>query len=764
MTKNKVKHDIGELKKAAKNDQNFEGSNVEGQKIDTGETVFFTNFSRLHVAQGFTDDAMYITVPLWYNREIRDKKTGELLYTRKALTNFVVLSTHEIIKPGDSYFQKKNIVAELPEMTLDERWSMDSILSFYNNKATVEPRAVYSKLREIWKYYMDLSGNQGAYTALPLINTLSYCQWLFQYAPYLKYEGEKGASKSKGCEMHEYIDFNAFSGVDFTPAVIFRTLQDTRGTLVIDEAETYDKLKNKSEYEQAREGIINAGFKANGKVSRMERVDNHFSRVDFHVYGIKIIGSIHGVSETIRDRSYQIMLSKTLNKEISGRTPRLRDSIFQEARDMLYLLVLNYWKEIKDIEQTGNLENRLGLIGREWDKAKPLLVLATFYARHDPEHGKDIIDELWQFLTDQKNREIALTLDTFDEIVINQVEQAIQRTARDEGIPQATDHDFTIRLSDISIAVAELEGKRESKGFNLRRYSRMMKAKIEKLALGSDFRHGTDNITVFTSNAQRIQNARERYGITTSSEINQDVINLINSDNLINSINLFNSHLELIKINQKQNPEKLINSMLTAETTASLMKGINELIKLITGTSIKNSIELNDVDDKPSNSDVQNEQNDLKKVIFNLVKSENRSMKRKEIHDMIPEHKIDLPKIYELCEELTHEGSFVKNEDCSYSTNPNNERLPGNVVKGISEEEGQHLINSLMEEGIPVRVNDSGKSYDDRSFKIAVEKSYYSKHKETVDTKMASHGFTKSNHGEFDSIFFIQPLKVAASQ
>lgn len=168
--------------------------------------------------------------------------------------------------------------------------------------------------------------------------------------------------------------------------------------------------------------------------------------------------------------------------------------------------------------------------------------------------------------------------------------------------------------------------------------------------------------------------------------------------------------------------------------------------------------------ENPSNSDVQSERNDLKKVIFNLVKSENRSMKRKEIHDMIPELKIDLPKIYELCEELNHEGSFIKNEDYSYSINPNNERLPGNVVKGISEEEGQQLINSLMEERIPVRINDSGKSFDDKSFKIAIEKTFYSKHKEAIDTKMAEHGFTRSNRGEFDSIFFIHPLKEADSQ
>ena len=172
-------------------------------------------------------------------------------------------------------------------------------------------------------------------------------------------------------------------------------------------------------------------------------------------------------------------------------------------------------------------------------------------------------------------------------------------------------------------------------------------------------------------------------------------------------------------------------------------------------------------------SDVQNEktlfdhslwERDTKKALFKFVQSEHRSLKPKAIHDMIPDHKIGITEIHDLCEELTHEGSFIKNGDYSYSINPDNTGLSGNVVEGISEEEGQQLINSLIEEGIPVRVNDSGKSYDDRSFKIAVEKSYYSKHKEAVNAKMAEHGFTRSNRGEFDSIFFFQPLKGASSQ
>ena len=613
MTGNNVNKDKKKLRAAVNANES------EGQKIDTGETVFFKKFKRLHVAQGFTDDTMYITVPLWYDRPIIDKKTGDLLYTKRELGNFAVLSSHKIIRPSDSYFREKGMVAEFPETILDERWSMDSIKAFQDPNMSIEPIAVFSKLREIWKKYMDLSGNPGAYTALPLINTLSYCLWLFQNAPYVKYEGEKGSSKSKACEIHEYIDFNAFSGVDYTPAVIFRTLQDTRGTLIIDEAETYNKLKEKSEYEQAREAIINAGFKANGKVSRMERTENRFNRVDYHVFGIKIIGSIHGVSETIRDRSYQIMLTKTLNREISKRIPRPNDPAFQEIRDMLYVMVLTYWKEIREIDQNEEIDNRLDLIGREWDKAKPLLVLATFYARHDPKHGKEILDDLWQFLSDQKNREIALTIDTFDEVVIDRVEQAIKDAAKAENLTGFDDRDLVIRLPEVSLAIATMEGKSESRNFNLRNYSRSIRSKIQKLAIGRDFKHGAHNTTVFSSNLKLIENARKRYGISPSGEEKQDVFNSFNLINLINSINSFNSLLRLNGVKRNLDTKNSFNPSLTKENIDSLMDAVKRLNELNAETSISNPLKMTG---EPATSDVQSE----KKVIGNKTEIEEKNI------------------------------------------------------------------------------------------------------------------------------------------
>ena len=656
MTGNNVNKDKKKLRDAVNTNES------EGQKIETGETVYFKEFKRLHVAQGFTDDTMYVTVPLWYDRPIMDKKTGDVLYTKRELGNFVVLSSHKIIKPSDSYFRDRALVAEFPETILDERWSMDSIKAFQDSKVSVEPIAVFSKLRDIWKRYMDLSGNPGAYTALPLIDTLSYCLWLFQNAPYVKYEGEKGSSKSKACEIHEYIDFNAFSGVDYTPAVIFRTLQDTRGTLIIDEAETYDKLKEKTEYEQAREAIINAGFKANGKVSRMERIENHFNRVDYHVFGIKIIGSIHGVSETIRDRSYQIMLTKTLNREISKRIPRPNSPEFQEIRDMLYVMVLTYWKEIRDIEQNEEIVNRLDLIGREWDKAKPLLVLATFYARHGPKHGNEILDDLWEFLSDQKNREIALTIDTFDEVVIDCVERAIRDEMKAENLTEFDDRDLIIRLPEVSLAVATMEGKNETKNFNLRSYSRSIRSKIQKLGIGRDFKHGTHNTTVFLSNLKLIENARKRYSISPSGEENQNLFNSFNLINLINSINSFNSLLRLNKVKQTSDKIILFNPTLTKENIGSLMNAVKELNELNTETSMSN----------------------LPKMIL-----------EPEIHNVNSENLITIDQGNEIKEKIIDKKIHIKPNDCGPTSDSKFYRI---AIPDTYYKQNSDLVDKKMQE------------------------------------------------------------------
>ena len=564
-------------------------------KIDTGQSVYFRDFQKVPLAQGFANDTMYISVPLWFDIEKRDEETGEVISRKRTLSNFVVLSDGRIIKPYDKFFQELNLVPEIPEAVLPLRWSMESIQRFHEDHSRVDPISVFSRLKDTWNSYMDLSGNPGADTALPLFNILAYCVQLFQYAPYLKYEGEKGAAKSKACEIHELVDFNAIYGTNYTPADMFRTLDDMRGTLIIDEAENYGHNGSKSDYDLAREQIINLGFKKNGTVSR--RDDYGKTRRTFHVFGIKIFGSIGSVSETIRDRAYQITLLKTGNREISKRTPRTTDPRWQQIRDDLYLLLLNYWQEIKELAESGNIENRLDLISRDYDKAFPLIVLATFFDRHDTGKKYNVMDNLWTFLQDQQTRQISLTLDTFDQVVVDVVEEDIGENLELQGILEPDDRDVRLELRDVAAKIATREGKKNNSArFNLRSYSHSIKSKIEKLGLGKDFKPGSQNKTMFTTSRKMVRDARKRYGIAGNDQDADKSFNSINLTNLINSINSFNQSLDsgLIEVNRLIKEKKSINLLENPQTIESLMNGLNGLIELIESARVNGKNENHD--------------------------------------------------------------------------------------------------------------------------------------------------------------------------
>jgi hypothetical protein len=87
------------------------------------------------------------------------------------------------------------------------------------------------------------------------------------------------------------------------------------------------------------------------------------------------------------------------------------------------------------------------------------------------------------------------------------------------------------------------------------------------------------------------------------------------------------------------------------------------------GTELKN---------EPENSGVQNENSlwrvNPKKALFDLVeieapKARYHSLSPKAIFDMIPDPEMTAKRVYDLCEQLTEEGAFLKNKIGAYSVN-----------------------------------------------------------------------------------------------
>ena len=252
------------------------------------------------------------------------------------------------------------------------------------------------------------------------------------------------------------------------------------------------------------------------------------------------------------------------------------------------VFTLTYWKEIRTIISEGisNKANVNGedfeLRGREWEKAYPILVLATFF---DKKNGNnDITKKVWEFLLDQKDKTIEVSLDSFDQVVIDSLEQLIRKKI------ESLDSTDEIGLKEIAELIADKENVNQTKKFNIRTYSSRIKKKLIYLDIGRNFHTGPHNLTVFESNQELINLARSRFNLKNASEDDKNetlinLISLINSISSFNSINTKNEGFGEEQVNRVN--RRLIDflknkdfSRIRIEAEESLKK-LNELIKLI---------------------------------------------------------------------------------------------------------------------------------------------------------------------------------------
>jgi hypothetical protein len=481
-------------------------------------------------------------------------------------------------------------------------------------------------------------------------------------------QGEKGSAKSKVGAIHEQIDFNGFTTVAVTGPNLYRTIKDTQGTIIQDENEK-QTLREKSENQMDIEAIINSGYQVNGKVSRIERIGTRNKRVWYPTYSPKILCGINSVTETIRDRSYLFIMLKTLNSEKANRSISPTNPKWQAIRDSLMILILNHWKEIKEIAEQG-LPNKasvngteIELRGREWEKAFPLLVMARFFDKYK---GNDEISrKVWEFLLDQQQKTIEISLDSFDQVIIESLDEVLKRKI------SSIEFNGEITLKEIAELVADREAVNEKKGFNLRSYSSKVKNKLIKLGIGKNFHSGQHNLTVFQSDIQLIGIARKRFNLNDTTNNNEDassfnLISLINSISSFNSINTKIQDEGAEKVNQvNRRLIEIIRSRDTSSLRIEAEKSFKRLIELI---------ELNGLDGEAKSNDFK---------------------KSADTPEGYPPNKDELS--LELFGEAKNQFQFFKDPKDRIVM-----REVGNIlrwlhfVKKFTEEEAQKIVNSWM--------------------------------------------------------------------
>lgn len=470
--------------------------------------ILFKDQKPFSTGQGILPDgSLSYTVSFPTKMEKEDAKKNSYFITVQC--NFEITSKREIFSCTENEFRARDLLANIPEEPIQSRWSMISRKDFLYEMAHVDPWIVFKKIKGIFDKYIDFGEIKGGSTVCAVYCILTYLFVMFDAIPYLKIEGITNSGKSKLGEIFLHLAFNATMGVDQTPSVVYRTIEAERSTLIVDEIEGLDKNRQTDRMLELFP-IFNSGYKPTGSVMRTEGNSLSRKRVSYSTYSPKIFCAIDPLLETIKNRSYIIMLVRTLDEKRSNLSISSKDPAWQEIRDNLYILAMEYFEEIREVSDSMEITNDLKLIGRDYEKAKPILAIARFLTKYS-QGDQSVLQEVKDFIEQQKSEDQEHAMGSKEAQVILEIEALINESKQSMLDSGKSDNDMVqIKIPDLSESVSNALGYNPEK-LNKMSFSRNISNTVKRLGLMRNRKTIGKRITTFECSLSLIKEAKQRY-------------------------------------------------------------------------------------------------------------------------------------------------------------------------------------------------------------------------------------------------------------
>ena len=266
-----------------------------------------------------------------------------------------------------------NLMLESP------RWSLREIENFTTLRQSFEVPDIKSLFEAIKKEYeLEIFFNEDIYYDLhPLWDIGTYFFTLFNAYPYFDLWGYKRTAKTKVMTLSSHFAFNAILSVNTTPAVIYRTVDSTKPTLYLDEAENLWKEKDRGKDDTPEiVALLNSGWMNGSRVSRMEKSKDDKMIVHyFDAYCPKMFGSIKGIKGALADRCIRNVMVRASPDDKRGKKWMERKSEYIKIRNQLYPFALLNWGVVMYTYENLGMDD-FKLSTRDWQVWKPLLALA----------------------------------------------------------------------------------------------------------------------------------------------------------------------------------------------------------------------------------------------------------------------------------------------------------------------------------------------------------------------------------------------------
>jgi hypothetical protein len=252
-------------------------------------------------------------------------------------------------------------------------WSKASRARWLAGAQTPSHYDIFNRLCAIFSDYLDFPPAKASASAilLAVFTMLTYCYPVWDAVPYLYIGGPAGSGKSKIFDLLSRLVFRPLLSSNMTAPLLFRTLHDCGGTLLLDEAE---RLRESTPDVVEIRMILLAGYKRGGNAQRCK--PETFEPQVFEVYGPKAVACISGLPAPLLSRCIPLYMFRC-PPESQKPKRRLGDEAerFQQLRDDLHAWALGNAPLFIELASMAALCE--GMTGRHYELWQPLLALAA---------------------------------------------------------------------------------------------------------------------------------------------------------------------------------------------------------------------------------------------------------------------------------------------------------------------------------------------------------------------------------------------------
>ncbi len=383
---------------------------------------------------------------------------------------YLVWSDRRIDLVDEEMLEREQILFQFLPQFVDTRWSYPSIESFLDTSVPLDGLYSFNILDRIAHQYgahIDFYEGPIVTKLLALWTIGTYFQHVFHTYPYIFLNGVKASGKSKTLDVTRQLAFNAFASALMSTASLFRLIQSTSATMLVDEAES---LRNKDRREGFRE-IMLAGYKKGTSTFRVEEQKvgdiKTFVVKEFFLFSPKMIANIAGLEDVLESRAIPVTMKPTVNQKIANLDIDPTSAHWQNLRDEIYVFAMASWQMIMSIYQ---LEQNDGYFkNREWELWKPILALARHFTTAENNLHAEILEFAKKKVAEARQEDITETDDAqLVELLLDLVTVDGWYSIKSVMSPLAVKLDIpTQKLSDETV--------RYPKWFNARRVGAMFR-------------------------------------------------------------------------------------------------------------------------------------------------------------------------------------------------------------------------------------------------------------------------------------------------